>query len=618
MTRDAENPDETKKPASHGAEVSVLDHALWARFTEDRNLDEFVKIWLALQIRQTEGVTRGVIVLEAPDGGGFRPVAVWPADGAPGQDLTDAIETALDRESGATSADMTVAVPLTVDGDVLGAVAHSLDTPDRTSAVALLRKLQWDIGWLTSAIRREMMRHQINNHASMSGVLDIIGATLDTESLEAATLATANLAARELKCAQVGIGFRKGNRLRLRTLSDVADFRLNTNRTQLPEAVLSESYLQEGTVLYPPRDGQDFVVARAHADYADATASGEILTVPLFAGAKIIGAITFLKSAQERFSESELLLAEGVAAALGPVFADRIAKEKSLFSQLGQRLATLGGRLLGPGYLVRKLVVLALLGLIAFFVFAKSDYRIHAEAEVQGQIVRALTTSFDGHVQDAFARAGDIVKAGDVMAALEDRDLRIELLRWQTDLNRYTGEYDRALAERDATESRIARANMDQAQSKIDLVTLQLDRVAIRAPFDGIVIEGDLSQSVGTAVRRGDVIFKLAPLDSYRVALEINETALDDVTLGQQGTLVLASLPTESYAFEVTHITPKLDARDGRNFAIIEASLLEGTAQIRPGMRGVAKVNVSERLLIQNWTQPMIDWVRLALWKWTP
>jgi hypothetical protein len=618
MSRDADDQDAATSPKDAAADVSVLDHALWSRFTEDRDLKDFAKVWLALQIRQVAGVTRGVVVLEAADGGGLIPVAVWPNDTPPTQELSTAIEAALDREGGANNKDIAIATPILLDGEVIGAAALELETPSRSASMSLLRQLQWGVGWLTAAVRRDVMLVQSRDRAGMAGVLDIIGATLDNDDVASAALATANLAARKLNCAQVAIGFQKRGRLRLKTLSDVSDFRLNTDRTRMLEAAMEEAYFQEGTVLYPPRPGQGFVAALAHRKFAEAAKIGEVITVPLFANDGVLGAISFQKPAQETFSDTDLVLAEGIAAAVGPILADKTEKGRSVLVHAAGSLKTQIGRVIGHGYLGRKLAVLVLGGVVVFFAVAQSEFRVTADAEVQGLVVRSLTASYDGHVDEAFFRAGDIVAEGDVLASLDDRDLRIELLRWQTDLRRYQSEYDRALAERDASEVLIAAANIDQSQAKIDLVQLQLNRAEILAPFDGIVIEGDLSQSLGTAVRRGEVMFRIAPLDEYRVALEVDETNLDEIVIGQHGQLILSSLPDESYAFEVTQITPKLQAANGRNYAIVEALLEEGSDEIRPGMRGVGKVSVAERLMIRNWTQPMIDWARLALWKWMP
>ena len=50
----------------------------------------------------------------------------------------------------------------------------------------------------------------------------------------------------------------------------------------------------------------------------------------------------------------------------------------------------------------------------------------------------------------------------------------------------------------------------------------------------------------------------------------------------------------------------------------MEARLHRVTDRIRPGMKGVAKTNIEERLLIRIWTEGLVDWVWLTLWKWLP
>ena len=63
---------------------------------------------------------------------------------------------------------------------------------------------------------------------------------------------------------------------------------------------------------------------------------------------------------------------------------------------------------------------------------------------------------------------------------------------------------------------------------------------------------GDLSQSLGSPVERGEVLFEVAPLDDYRIIVEIDERDISMVSAGQLGTLTLAALPGES--FELTPI----------------------------------------------------------------
>ena len=71
-------------------------------------------------------------------------------------------------------------------------------------------------------------------------------------------------------------------------------------------------------------------------------------------------------------------------------------------------------------------------------------------------------------------------------------------------------------------------------------------------------------------------------------------------------------------AFVVDKITPVSNAKDGSNFFKIEASLQDPPEHLRPGMKGVGKVDVGERRYIWIWTHRMIDWMRLWVWSWWP
>ena len=126
-----------------------------------------------------------------------------------------------------------------------------------------------------------------------------------------------------------------------------------------------------------------------------------------------------------------------------------------------------------------------------------------------------------------------------------------------------------------------------------------------RFSFSALVVSGDLSQSVGAAVSRGDQLFELAPLDSYRVILEVDESRLSDIEPGQKGQLKIAALLDQSLEYTVTQVVPITEAREGRNFFRVEALLNNPTV-------------VGERLLIDIWTRELLTWLRLKLWAWWP
>jgi len=210
------------------------------------------------------------------------------------------------------------------------------------------------------------------------------------------------------------------------------------------------------------------------------------------------------------------------------------------------------------------------------------------------------------------------VAAGELLATLDDRDLKLEQVRLSTEQAQYRRERRQAAAEGDRARVRILTAQIEQAEAQLALIDEQLARTRLTAPFDGILVSGDLSQSLGAPVQQGEVLFEVAPADAYRVQLAVAEGDIDDLAVGQTGTLVLAALPEQRLPMEVTLITPVATVVDGQNSFAVEARLTETPKRLRPGMEGVGKIDIGERRLIWIWTRGFLDWARLKLWAWWP
>jgi len=239
-------------------------------------------------------------------------------------------------------------------------------------------------------------------------------------------------------------------------------------------------------------------------------------------------------------------------------------------------------------------------------------------ADLLGAVQRAAVAPFDGFVSAAPARAGDRVAAGDLLATLDDRELRLERARWSSQLEQLGKQYRQAMAERDAAHARIQSAQMEQARAQLALVDEQLDKMVLRAPFDGVVVTGDLSQRLGAPVQRGQLLYEVAPEDAFRVVLKVDERDIDQIAIGQSGSLVFSAFPDEAVSFRVEQITPVSSAEEGRNAFRVEGAFLETPSHLQPGMQGVGKVSVDRRRLIWIFSHEVTDWLRLALWKWLP
>ena len=145
-----------------------------------------------------------------------------------------------------------------------------------------------------------------------------------------------------------------------------------------------------------------------------------------------------------------------------------------------------------------------------------------------------------------------------------------------------------------------------------------LDRYGIGENSLPLTVSGDLGQSLGAPVGRGDVLFEVAPLEAFRVVLEVDESDVRDIREGQRGSLILTSAPQQALPFEVRTVTPISTSEEGRNFFRVESELLEPPGDLRPGMEGVGKVTIGSRRLVWIWTHDLLDRLRLLFWSWLP
>jgi multidrug resistance efflux pump len=273
-----------------------------------------------------------------------------------------------------------------------------------------------------------------------------------------------------------------------------------------------------------------------------------------------------------------------------------------------------------PGGWRLKLAVAAAAPALAASFLLPLPYQVTAPVRLEGAVQRALTAPDDGYIQQVSARPGDMVKAGQVLAELAQQDLQLERSKIESELAQYEGGYGVALAQADRPTLIAYQAKADQARSRLELISHQIERARIVAPFDGVVISGDLTQSLGAPVQKGNPLLVVAPHDSYRLMVEVDERDIADVAAGAAGKIRLTALPDQAIPFAIERIAPVAVSRDGRHFFEAEGRLQSGSAVIRPGLEGIARVDALARPLAAMLGHRLHAWLRLSLWSlgwWT-
>lgn len=609
--------------ARRSGEGGEFRSELWTRLIHAPDSHSFTSTWLDIQCRAFEGVIRGVVVLRASEASAFAPAAVWP-EGIEGSPRLAAIaEKALQDRSVAVDGvkrtprrqdPVFFAHPLIVDDELHGAVALEVEGRSEAAVAELVQRLGWGLGWLEALARRKTF----TSKARLVTVLELMATSLSHERFQAAATAVATELATTFGCERVSLGFMKGRHIQVKALSHSASFTKKANLIRALEGAMEEAVDQLATVQFPAAKEGPFQVTRAHAELHQQHGAGAICTIPLTAGEHVLGALALELPPGSEFDARTIELCEHAALLLGPVLDVKRREDRWLARKVVDSVATHLGHLIGPRHIALKLWVAAIAAVVAFFALVDGDYTITADASLEGQVQRAVTAAMQGYVIEARARAGDVVRKGDLLAAMDDRDLRLERQRLMSQRAQLESERRAAIAEGNRSRSRILEAQGGQISAQTALVDEQILRTRLIAPFDGVIVKGDLSQSLGAAVERGSVLFELAPLDTYRVIMKVDERDITAVSIGQEGRLALSSMPNEEIALVIEKITPVSVVEEGRNYFRVEARAQGAVEKLRPGMEGVGKIYVEERKLLWIWTHKLVHWMRMWVWSWWP
>ena len=612
------------------AQRTELDQ-VWRQFGAAATPEEFCRSWLALQCRIIADVNDGVVVLQQPGSESFAPLAFWPDERRDRSHLAEVTERALrdgrgvvqPREDSTASAvparpHYQLAYPIRLDNQIRGVVGLDVAWREEAQLQNVMRQLQWGAGWLEVLLRR----HADPGEAAQLRVkliLQLVSAFLERQDFKDSASAVTTEIATQLGCDRVVLALLSGKELKIEAVSHTVQFDRHANLLNATVAAMNEALDQHEPIVYPPDRDDRLVVTFAHAELAQMSGAGGVVTLPLHHGERQVGALTLERAPGFRFETPSVELLEGVAAMLGPLVDLKRAQQRSLPGHAAESAKGVWSKLTGPRHAGFKFGVMLIAALTLFFAFATGPFRVSANARIEGEVQRSVTAPFQGYVRETAKRAGDTVAKGDLLARLDDRDLKLEQVRLQAQREQLGKQYREAMAKRERASVRVVSSQIEQVEAQLALVQEQLGRTEVVAPFDGVLVSGDLTQALGAPLERGQVLFEIAPLDNYRVVLQVDERQITGIRLGQSGELVLSSMPNSSFPVSVSKITPVSMAKEGRNTFRVEAQLQSDSGvRLRPGMEGLAKIHIDDRRLIWIWTHELVNWIKLKFWAWTP
>jgi multidrug resistance efflux pump len=465
-------------------------------------------------------------------------------------------------------------------------------------------------------LRRQSEQSQIVAQ-SHQHVLQLATAVATAEGFESAAMNLCNELATRTGSTRVALGWIKGDAVKVKALSHTEQFDKRQGLIKTLEKTMEECIDQEEPVHFDPKGGGTENVSRAAQELARSEGGNVVLTLPLRRRAEVVGAVTLEFPPAHTLSPQASTGLSVAVDLLAPQLYDRYQNDRWIITKIGLSAEELGKKIAGPQHTLAK--ALTALGLAAFIFICvyKPMYHVSAPFQFGATDKRKLEVPFEGQIDEVFVLPGDLVKKGQELLAMKTYDLTLQLNEANDGMQRAAAEYRKDVSEGKEAEAEMARHMMDEASAKAQWYQDQIDRGVIRAPFDGIILSGDLTQERNATKKQGDELFTIAAMPSasgLRAELTVGERDIQDLKTGQRGELATTALPTEKYPFTINRIEPLGEAKEGDNTFTVYGHLDKTSPSWRPGMAGEARVAVERRPLIWIWTHKFVDYVRFKLW----
>ena len=449
---------------------------------------------------------------------------------------------------------------------------------------------------------------------AFADTLEILATFNRQKKFLGACMSLVNETAERMASDSVSIGWAKGDYVRVKSVSHTNKVEKRSDATRALEHIMEEAFDQDGTVSWPDLPGS-ISINRQHASYAKKNGLDSCISTVIRLDGEPVGVLTLQRSRGYPYSPQERQKLQLLASQIGRRLADLHRTDRWIGSRLLLSTRDMLAWVFGSEHTWIKLGAVTAAAALAFLCFWPWSYRIDAEVTLKAEQLAYLTTPMEGYIRDAPYSMGDEVAEGEIVIELDDQDLTLEELEAQANARRHQNDARIAERERRLVELAGAMARVEQAQAQIDIIRRRLDLTKIRAPFDAVIVEGELRDRIGSPVEKGESLVRLARLDQLYAELEIPEWAIDEVTPESIGEIAFTSRPEEAFAFNVSRIIPSSRTTEQGNVFLAEVSFNQDPESWwRPGMTGLAKIDAGKKPLIWIWTHRAIDYLRLRFW----
>ncbi|MEM7623723.1 MAG: GAF domain-containing protein, partial [Planctomycetota bacterium] len=441
------------------------------------------------------------------------------------------------------------------EGQPSRVVAMLLDGRSKEALQTTLAVVELLAGYAHLSTARQQLARTRSASAALDLATRLIAAINSSSSFKGASIQFVNDLSRHLKADRVALGWRGGRAgavkgapagddamiadrasspVRVVALSDTENVDRRMVMVRKIAAAMDECVDQEQPVVFPvpePAPGREAdevlsrAVTRAHRELAASDANLKLTSLPIRDGGETLGVVTIESASPGQTIElATVELLQATLDLVGPVLRLRRSDDRTIPQRAADLARETAAWAVGPKHTIWKVVGIVVLVLMLASVLVSVPYRIEASVSLRPIEKRVIAVPFDATVREVMpsAKAGERVLAGDVLAVLDTSELELSAVEARGAVRQAEARANEAIRRGEGAERQQAEAQAEQSRARLDLFEKRIEDAVIRAPIDGTIIAGDLSDRVGARLGVGEALFEIAPLESMRVIAKVD------------------------------------------------------------------------------------------------
>jgi putative peptide zinc metalloprotease protein len=268
------------------------------------------------------------------------------------------------------------------------------------------------------------------------------------------------------------------------------------------------------------------------------------------------------------------------------------------------------------------------LGLVLLFLLPPLSSKVTTDLVLEPGKDARVRAEVDGRIQRVFVREGDQVKAGQMLAVLENPDITADVQSLTQQLALASSTLRNNQDRSDFSQAAQVVGDRGRLEQKLSVAQKRGQELEIRATIDGVVVTSNVDQEVGEYLSAGDEFARLVDRSTMKARILVQDRELPDVQPGAPAKVKVLPFPFRTYSGHVDKILPaaaldhpvaqteKLQrlGQELTNFVAVEMEFPNPDGSLREGMTGKAKISGARHSLAWQAGRATWRWVRSQFW----